>query len=231
MNCIKCVYREYFKYILFVSGLLFKSIRNVASIKFASLKLIVFKHLFMAKKYHSPLMPLAAAMTDGAMRRFPFLDRAHLKCIIETNSCLIDTVEKLTHCNRVNGKLKVYDYGRYALTFYDSEDLNGIRAFVDVEKLKKCSALLYDYFVKTKNKYREFDNYEVFFEAAKKAQNVITFKKVVMDESFRGRGTGKKIWGICPSCGEASHLSRETGSDTDELIICAACSEAKLFQK
>ncbi|HNY12683.1 MAG TPA: formylmethanofuran dehydrogenase subunit E family protein [Candidatus Wallbacteria bacterium] len=229
MNCQKCIYKSYLQYACSILILFLKSIRNIVSIKSASLKLIIYKQIFMARKYHSPLMPLAASMINGAMNRFPFLDRAHLKCIVETNSCLIDTVEKLTHCNRVNGKLKVFDYGRYALTFYDSEDLAGVRVFVDTQKLQKYSAYLYHYFIKS-NQDIEFDNYKVFCEAAKKAEMVITFKKVTLSGSFHGRGTGMKKWGVCPICGESGHMLRAASSD-EKHEICIACHESKLFQQ
>jgi len=228
MNCAKCVYNEYLKYACSMSKLFIKSITSIIPIKFASFKMIILKHVFMGKKYHSPLMPLAAAMINEAMNRFPFFDQAHLKCIVETNSCLIDTVEKLTHCNRVNGRLKVYDYGRYALTFYDSEDLTGIRVCVDTEKLKKYSPHLRDYFIKPEYDI-EFDGNEVFFEAAKKAKKIITIQKVLLSKAFHGRGTGKKKWGVCSLCGEAGHMS-QAAADDKIRNICVACRESALFQ-
>ena len=228
MNCVNCIYRTFFKYAFHMASLLVKNIRNIIAIKSASFRLILLKYAFMGKKYHSPLMPLAAVMVNAGMGRFPLFDRPHLKCVVETNSCLIDIVEKLTHCNRVNGRLKIYDYGRYALTFYDSEDLHGVRVFVDTEKLKRYSGLLYRFFVKSEGS-AEYDSNEVFFEAAGKASKVITFKEVLMAEEFRGRGTGVKKWGVCPSCGEPGHLYA-SGGVSDAAGTCIACRDAKLYR-
>ncbi len=228
MNCAYCIYRSYFKYFFSLLTLLFKGLGDIIPIKFASFKLVVFKFIFMGKKYHSPLMPLAAVMINRAIKSFPLSERAHLKCITESNSCLIDTIEKLTYCNRVNGRLKIYDYGRFAITFYDSEDLMGIRVFIDTQKLRKYSPYLYDYFTKS-GEYKKYDVYETFFESAKMAEKIISLKKVNLCEEFRGRGTGPKTWGVCALCAEAGHLTQSDPKTGRK--ICVACSEEKLFRR
>ena len=100
--------------------------------------------------------------------------------------------------------------------------------FVDTEKLKRYSGLLYRFFVKSEGS-AEYDSNEVFFEAAGKASKVITFKEVLMAEEFRGRGTGVKKWGVCPSCGEPGHLYA-SGGVSDAAGTCIACRDAKLYR-
>jgi len=242
MQFNRCRYCQSFHYALSIFYSLAKNIPKIIRLKFGAFKMIVFKFYFLKRKYHSPIMPIASAMINAAMNAVPFFDRPHMKCVCETTACLIDAIEKLTHCSRENGRLKVYDYGHYAATFYDSETLEGVRVYIDTQKLKKNSGLLFKYFVKTQGPKPVFDNNEVFIEAIKKADKVFSVRKVIMSEEFFGRGTGRKVWGVCAECNEASHIhvfeqanaekknEKSANRDDGARAICVECFKSNLYQ-
>ncbi len=230
MQCVKCIYREFFAYWCNILKNYAKNLGSVISLKLKAVKLIILRHIFGARKFHSPLMPLALRMIETAQARFPFWDRPHLKCVSETFSCLVDVAEKVTLCNRQNGTLKVYDYGKYAITFFDSQTLDGIRVFVDFKKLAVYSGTLHKYFTKTVDPH-DLDEYDIWFEAILKADKIISVMPVKMNESFKGRGTGKKRWGICSKCREAGHLAENVANEgrPNGGDICISCLKADIY--
>ena len=82
----------------------------------------------------TPGLVMGVKMVTLALERFnvdtPF------DAVCETRGCLPDAVQILTPCTVGNGRLKINDMGRYAITFYDKTSGRGVRVSVDPEKLK-----------------------------------------------------------------------------------------------
>ena len=69
-----------------------------------------------------------------AIRNLP--DGVLYDAICETRSCLPDAIQLLTPCTMGNGWLKIIHLGRFALTLYDKQNYEGVRVFLDAEKVE-----------------------------------------------------------------------------------------------
>ena len=91
-----------------------------------------------AERFHgfrSPGLVVAGFMVDYAVEELGG-ERA-LKAVAETRSCLTDAVQLLARCTTGNGRLRIIEAGRFALTLYDRDTLEGVRVFVDPDKLER----------------------------------------------------------------------------------------------
>jgi formylmethanofuran dehydrogenase subunit E len=95
------------------------------------------EYLRLIESFHGGVAPGVVAggfMVDLAMRCMP--EGTIFDAICETNACLPDAVQLLTRCTVGNGWLKVFNLGRFALSFYDKCEGKGIRVFIDPPKLE-----------------------------------------------------------------------------------------------
>ncbi|MCK9276267.1 MAG: formylmethanofuran dehydrogenase subunit E family protein [Syntrophales bacterium] len=86
-------------------------------------------------------------VTLAALERFNV--NTPFDAVCETRGCLPDAVQILTPCTVGNGRLRINDMGRYAITFYDKTSGRGVRVSIDPEKLKLWKEY-YDWFFETK---------------------------------------------------------------------------------
>ena len=82
----------------------------------------------------TPWLVIGVKMVTLALERFNIDTPFDVVC--ETRECLPDAVQILTPCTVGNGKLKINDMGRYAITFYDKISGRGIRVSVNSDRLK-----------------------------------------------------------------------------------------------
>ncbi|WP_045215978.1 FmdE family protein [Desulfonatronovibrio magnus] len=119
--------------------------------------------------------------------------------IAETPKCLPDAVQLLTLCTIGNGWLKIVNLGRYALTLYDKYTGQGIRVYIDVEKLKQWPEI-HAWLLKLKPKKEQ--SFELLMSQIREAgHGMFTAVPVQVDMNQMGR---KKMSGIviCPICKE-----------------------------
>ena len=93
--------------------------------------------LELIRSFHGHVAPgvvIGSAMVHKALEFMP--EGILFDVICETFNCLPDSVQLLTPCTVGNGWLKIYDFGRFALTLYDKYEGKGVRVFMDPEKLK-----------------------------------------------------------------------------------------------
>ena len=83
--------------------------------------------------YAAPGVVLGGYMVDLAIKKLP--ENTMYDAISETKSCLPDAIQILTPCTIGNGWLKVYDLNLYALSLFDKYSGNGVRVFIDSEKI------------------------------------------------------------------------------------------------
>lgn len=132
-----------------------------------------------------------------------------LDAIVETKKCLPDAVQLMTPCSYGNGWMKVYDWGRYGLTLYDKRELNGVRVWLDMEKIKDYP-VIHDWY------FRVIDHHQwpqINQEIQKVQRDVLSWKKVKVKPQPKIK---KRPHQFCPGCGESFW--------TDLGELCPNCS-------
>jgi formylmethanofuran dehydrogenase subunit E len=89
--------------------------------------------------YAAPGLMMGGFMVDLALSHMP--EGVLFDAVCETRSCLPDAIQLLTPCTVGNGWLQIVNLGRYAMSFYDKYQGDGIRVFVDTEKLRAWPAV------------------------------------------------------------------------------------------
>ncbi|WP_054690837.1 FmdE family protein [Desulfosarcina cetonica] len=149
-------------------------------------------------------------MLDTAIAKVP--ESPELVVAVETITCLPDAVQVLTSCTTGNGRMKVYDWGKFALTAYNRETMKGVRTWVIADVVPKWP-LINDWFNPAQRIGESplfEDLVEAFFEARSELIGVREVRIVSPDNVFPRKKTG-----ICEKCGESYNL--KCGP------ICSAC--------
>jgi len=131
----------------------------------------------------------------------------------ETRTCLPDSVQLLTPCTIGNGWLKILDYGRFALCFYDKASGAGWRAGVDLEALAAWPELN-AWFLKLKTKAQQ-DTSRIFSEMEGAGVDVFRVREVQVESRFLKK-TSSGPSAVCPRCGESYPASHGP--------VCRGCS-------
>jgi len=147
-----------------------------------------------------------------------------LNAVCETATCLPDCLQVLIGCTVGVRYLKIRDeIGRYALTIYDRDSGQGIRVFVDLDKIdSERSPELYNFFYRTRNlsdnRTREDSGKKVVAEFALEGRRVLGLQKVRLREFGKGMVLPARR---CPICRE-SYLARDDAHD--KCDYCAGVS-------
>jgi len=83
--------------------------------------------------YRSPGILIGSRMIETALHELG--DTPYLNMVSETVVCLPDAVQLLTGCTIGNGFLQILDWGKFAVTAYDRMTLEGVRVWLDAERL------------------------------------------------------------------------------------------------
>ena len=170
-------------------------------------------YMHLVKSFHGNIAPgliIGGFMVDLAMKELP--GDILFDAISETQTCLPDAIQLLTPCTIGNGWLKVMDFGRYALCLYDKYQGNGVRVFMDTEKLKGWPEIN-TWFFKLKPK-KEQDPIILRDRIIDAGPDILTIQHVTVDDVFLGK-KGKGAIATCPSCGEAYPAK--------DGVTCLAC--------
>jgi formylmethanofuran dehydrogenase subunit E len=167
----------------------------------------------IVKKFHNTVAPgvvVGGYMVDVALRNIP--DGVLYDAICETRSCLPDAIQLLTPCTVGNGWLKIIHLGRFAITIYDKRNYEGVRVFVDAEKLEAWQEIK-AWLFKIKSS-KEQDKECVIREISEAGASILSIHRVnvrpeVVEKTHKG-----KI-GVCPRCREAY--------PSDDGEVCLAC--------
>ena len=173
--------------------------------------------------YPAPGVLIGAFMVDYARELLGVTHDMKLFGVCETPKCLPDALQVIARCTTGNSRLKIVPIGKFAITLNiqtESETADAVRAYVDLEKLKKNPTI------------------DTWY-ANSPAYDKHTMKNLLMDEIFRaGRHLlsservrvqvmKKKKWTsvTCPRCGETV---------PDYLIEgdhCGACGSMKYYKE
>jgi formylmethanofuran dehydrogenase subunit E len=95
------------------------------------------EYLNLIKTFHGHVAPglvMGGQMVDLALKHLPTDILFDAYC--ETYNCLPDAIQLLTPCTIGNGWLRVFDFGRFALSLFDKYQGNGVRVCVNSKKIQ-----------------------------------------------------------------------------------------------
>ncbi len=146
----------------------------------------------------APGLIIGGFIVDLALNNLP--EGEFFDAICETPVCLPDAVQLLTPCTFGNGWLTVLNFGKFAVSMYDKKSGNGVRVYLDPEKLKKWSEV-YDWFFKLKTKKEQ--DFDLLMGQIKSAgHSMLSMHKIKVEpEKVQRKKMGPTA--VCPVCGEA----------------------------
>ena len=118
----------------------------------------------------------------------------------ETDHCLPDAIMLTTPCTVGNNRLKMIDFGRYALSLYDKETGKGVRVHIDLDMLKNRFPTIYTWFMKLVPK-KEQDNQKLNEELMNFGFDTLVATEVTLSQEFLHRSPKSKSH-LCETCGE-----------------------------
>lgn len=171
------------------------------------------EYIEMIKAFHGHVAPgvvLGGFMVDLAYRNLP--QGEYFDAISETHSCLPDAIQLLTPCTVGNGWLRIIDLGRFAMSLFEKYTGNGVRVYVDSQKLDDWPELKV-FFFKLKPK-KEQDSDVLMGEISLAHTSIFSIQKVMVDlDSIQFKH--RDAFAVCPLCGE--------GYPEDDGEICLGC--------
>ena len=165
--------------------------------------------------WKAPGLVVGLFMVDLAIARMG--KGVEFDAIVESRHCLPDAIQLFTPCTVGNGWLKIVDWDKFALTFYDRHHLNGHRVWLDLQKTKH-HPLYHGWFMQTIHK-KDFDNNVLLDAIITAGRSVLSETGVTMTDLFQRNKKGI-IW-VCSFCGEAY--------SADQGARCAVCQGKGYF--
>ncbi len=170
----------------------------------------------------APGVPIGVAMLDLAMQKLGSVEK--LGAIAEARACLSDAIQALTGCTVGNKYLKIYEeIGRYALTLYDRSSGDGVRVFVDLNRIDaKKMPETHKFFlrqrpreVQTDMQARAASAKMIVEELADSDWSIFGWEKVIVSDLQKEKILPVKV---CPKCHE-SFTSDE--ANASECLVCS----------
>ena len=171
------------------------------------------EYLSRVKSFHgyaAPGLMMGGFMVDLALSHMP--EGVLFDAVCETRSCLPDAVQLLTPCTVGNGWLRILNLGRYALSLYDKYQGDGIRIFVDAQKLRAWPEVE-TWMLKLKPKAAQ-DTELLLSQIRKAGKELYGLQPIhIQPQYLKSRHKGRI--GICSLCGESY--------PADDGAICRGC--------
>ncbi len=167
--------------------------------------------------YAAPGVIIGGIMVSLAMEQIPRDTLFNVIC--ETIYCLPDSVPLLTPCTIGNGRLKIINLGRFALSLNIKGERNGIRIYLDVNKLDNWDEIK-AWFLKLKDK-SEQDVNKLRDQIGTAGRDIYTIHPVQIKLQYAAKYSKGAI-GICKVCGEAYPLKDGT--------ICLGCQGGSPYE-
>jgi formylmethanofuran dehydrogenase subunit E len=160
--------------------------------------------------YPAPGLIIGGYMVEAAKTQIP--EETLYEALVETPKCLPDAVQLLTPCSIGNGRLKIINWGLYALSLYDKFNGEGVRVHLDLDRIEKWPEIR-AWHLKSKPK-NEQDANRLIQEIRRAGAAVCTVRPIRVTERLLGKRDMGEI-GLCPICEEA-YPSRDGG-------VCRRC--------
>jgi formylmethanofuran dehydrogenase subunit E len=155
----------------------------------------------LVKAFHGSIAPgviIGSIMVDMVMAKMP--EKILFNAICETSSCLPDSVQLITPCTIGNGWLIVVNLGRFAVSLYDKYSGNGIRIYLDSNKLEGWDEIR-TWFLKLKAK-NEQDADRLLEQILMAGCSIYSLHSIQVKPQYLTKRSKGSI-GICIVCGEA----------------------------
>lgn len=168
-----------------------------------------------AKEFHGypgPGLLVGGVMAELAKSKLP--KGLRYNALSETSHCLPDAIMLTTPCTVGNNRLKILDFGRYALSLYDKESGHGIRVHIHLENVKENFPVIYTWFMKLVPK-KEQDNQLLNEELSRFTADMLIATEVVLSKDFLNQSVKSKTH-LCDQCGEPFPMLHGT--------TCRACA-------
>ena len=170
-------------------------------------------YLILVEEFHgyrSPGLLLGGVMVDAALRELE--PTPYLNIVTETVVCLPDAVQLLTPCTIGNGFLKVFDWGKFALTCYDRVTLSGVRAWLNPDVLVGYP-LIRSWFERSGSLKQKQPFEQLASEILKGSADILNHQAVKLNRALKD--SEPVPTGRCPDCDEPYALRLGP--------ICPAC--------
>jgi formylmethanofuran dehydrogenase subunit E len=159
------------------------------------------EYVRVVESFHGSLAPgllIGGFIVDLALKKLP--EGEFFDAICETEICLPDAVQLLTPCTIGNGWLRVLDFGRFAVTLYEKTNGEGVRVYLDMEKLKAWDEVN-SWYCKLKKKQEQ--DYQLLLSQIKEAgYGMLSVQRVrVEPKKLQREKLGAAA--VCPGCGES----------------------------
>jgi formylmethanofuran dehydrogenase subunit E len=159
------------------------------------------EYVHLVESFHGYMAPgviIGGFMVHLALRYLP--EGTLFNAICETPACLPDAIQLLTRCTVGNDRLKILNFGRFALSFYDQDKGIGYRVSLDSKKVDQWLEIK-SWLFKLKPKVEQ--KTELLVSQIKEA--------------------GETLCEIHPICVRPEFLKKEKRG---EIVICPCCQEA-----
>jgi formylmethanofuran dehydrogenase subunit E len=169
------------------------------------------------KKFHGALAPgviIGGYMVDLACRNIP--EGTLFDAICETSACLPDAIQLLTPCTVGNQWLKVINVGRYAASFYNKYTGDGVRVYLDHNKMDRYPAIR-EWLLKLKPK-KEQDYSLLLNMAGEAGTSICGLESIQVSSKYLKKKKQPIV--ICRVCHESFR--------SDDSDICPACKDGCL---
>ena len=158
-------------------------------------------YLHLVQSFHGYMAPgviIGGFMVNLAKRNLP--EGTLFNAICETPVCLPDAIQLLTPCTMGNGRLKILNFGRFALSLYDKNKGDGYRVSLDSTKVDQWPEIR-SWFFKLKPKLEQDEG--LLLGQIKEAKDMLCRIETVLVRSqfLRKKKRGEIV--ICPCCQEA----------------------------
>lgn len=180
------------------------------------------EYLEIIKSFHgstAPGMIAGGFMVDLGLKNLP--EGEFFDVICETGHCLVDAVQLLTPCTIGNGWLKEVFTSRFAIIFYNKYNGDGIRVYVDTEKLGRWKDIK-TWYLKEIPKHEQ-DSEKIISQLIEAGSEYMAVMKVkVKDEYLTKKKKISEPVAVCPSCREVYY--KKFGDK------CPACSGNRPYE-
>lgn len=159
------------------------------------------EYVQLVQSFHGTLAPgllIGGFIVDLALKNLP--EGEFFDAICETSVCLPDAVQLLTPCTTGNAWMKVLDFGKFAVALYDKSSGNGVRVYLDMEKLKNWPEVN-SWFLKLKTK-KEQDHDLLMSQIKEAGHDILSMQNIKVEpDKLQRKKAGSSA--ICPVCHEA----------------------------
>ncbi|MBP7633020.1 hypothetical protein KBA41_02535 [Candidatus Ozemobacteraceae bacterium] len=174
----------------------------------------------------APGIYIGVAMVQYAVEALGAENREKLNAVCETSTCLPDCLQVLVGCTVGVRYLKLREeIGRYAFTLFNRNTGEGVRVFIDLDKIESDETPeLYRFFYRTRhvpdNRSREESAKKVVEEFSRVGRRILGLQRVQLLKYGKEEILPAKR---CPTCRE-SFLARSEAQET-----CDVCSGASAY--